>query len=353
MKRLFALVTLLLSGQLLTGNSAHADTPLIYANSFTHQSSLLKEERQYSIMLPPSYQRNSNQYYPVVYLLDGESKMLQAAGILSAYQGSKIPEVIMVGVYNTSNNHRLRDYTPTHTLTMPNGSKGPGYQQTGGGRQFLDYLTQELIPLIEKQYRTAKPNILAGHSLGGLVTLEAISQHQDDFQGFIAMDSSLWFDYPSYYNHLEKQLTQPFKAPASLYFATANNPFTPSLGRSNMHRDNMLQFAKQLEDKAAANLTFKSVFFEDEDHYSVYHPALHQGLKWLFTGYELDYTPGEFTLEKVSKQYQELNTRLHSNIKPDAGTLQRLEARAKLWPTMAISVAEVQKINAHFYPKAE
>ncbi len=78
MKRLFALaiLTLLISGQLFINNSAYAGTSLAYANSFTHHSSLLKEDRQYSIMLPPSYQRNSSQHYPVVYLLDGESKML-------------------------------------------------------------------------------------------------------------------------------------------------------------------------------------------------------------------------------------------------------------------------------------
>ena len=38
----------------------------------------------------------------------------------------------------------------------------------GGADEFLRFLSDELIPWVEGQYRTASFRVLVGHSLGGL-----------------------------------------------------------------------------------------------------------------------------------------------------------------------------------------
>ncbi len=328
-----------------------AEQPLTYAELFNHPSTILNETRQYSVHLPSDYQRNKHQHYPVVYLLDGENRMLQVSGIIQSFQGGlspNVPDMIIVGVHNTN---RMRDYTPTHSLTLPSGDAGPGYAETGGGRQFLKYLTDELMPIINAQYRTAKPNIMIGHSLGGLTALDAMSLHTDDFQAYISIDPSLWFDYPNYYSYLEKSFEQPFKTPVSLYLAMANNPFTPGIGRSNFHRDHLLNFAKKIApDADEKNLYLNSHYFENENHHTVYHLAVYNGLSWLFDGYGLNTAPGAMTLEKVRDRYQSLNLRLHSDLKPDQSYLKLLEKKAACWPNMEIPADEVKKIDAYFYP---
>ncbi len=345
MKNLFTHRLAKLLGAATSPNTA----PLTYAQRYTHRSAILRETRHYSVHLPSSYQDNQTERYPVIYLLDGDTRLLQVAGIVDSFQGGlspEVPEMIIVGIDNT---HRMRDYTPSHCLTLPNGDPGPGYADTGGGRQFLSYLKNELKPLIDAQFRSAKPDMLIGHSLGGLTALDILSLGQADFQAFIAIDPSLWFDYPHHYNALSEALSRGFATPTSLYLAIANNPFTPGFGRDTFHRDNLTSFAHHLTLKAQHNLRFNRQYFAAEDHHSVYHLAVYQGLKWLFDGYRLDTAPHELTLEHVAARYQRLNQRLDSQLKPPHAYLRQLGNKAKRWPAMQMDADEVSRIEQHFY----
>jgi predicted alpha/beta superfamily hydrolase len=63
---------------------------------------------------------------------------------------------------------RARDFTPTRTSGDPN---------SGGAPAFLDFLEHELIPFIDRTYRTnTSDRGLLGHSLGGLFALYALEQ---------------------------------------------------------------------------------------------------------------------------------------------------------------------------------
>ena len=74
-----------------------------------------------------------------------------------AFAGT-MPEMILVGIQNTN---RTRDLTPTKTERA----------NTGGGDKFLDFIEQEVLPLVEKNYRTEPFRVFAGHSLGGLAVV--------------------------------------------------------------------------------------------------------------------------------------------------------------------------------------
>ncbi|SJL82490.1 alpha/beta hydrolase [Vibrio palustris] len=334
----------------LFSTQANANSHLSYAQRFHHHSHILDERRDYSVHLPANYAEHPGQHYPVVYLLDGESRMLQVAGIVEAFQSklsAQTPEMIIVGIHNTD---RMRDYTPTHYEKLPNGEQAPWREHTGGGRRFIDYMTQELMPIIDKNYRTAKPNVLIGHSLGGLLTLDALAAHDDFFQGFIAIDPSLWFDYPNYYQRLVGELNKPFTAPAALYLAIANNPFTPSLGRDSSHRDRLLALKSLVEPKKGGDFLMHSEYFEQADHHSVYHLAVYQGLQWIFAGYSIPTDPQILQLKTVKARYQALNQRLGSQLTPPYAMLEALEKKAKHWPTMQLSTTEIQAIKQYFYP---
>jgi len=340
------LIAILLT--MLTLSSAEADL-LHYAEGFSHHSALLNETRQYSVYLPDDYAKKPGQHFPVLYLLDGEKFLLEVAGITRALRAGlnpAIPPLIIVAVHSRD---RMRDYTPSHTLVLPNGAPaGAGYAKTGGGPAFVQYLTKELRPLIEGRYRTASPALLVGHSLGGLLALDTVARDEGQFQGYLSVDASLWFDYPANYQRIERALTGPLKHPASLFIAVANNPYTPGFGRSAFHRDHLRQFAQSVTARPGQNLHVTHRYYEEEDHHSVYHLAVYQGLQQPFLGYRLDLTPGVFNRQEVIARYHALNLRLGSQLSPERGSLEEIRDKASRWPLMQISVAEADALLQHY-----
>src|SRR5690606_39393109 len=71
------------------------------------------------------------------------------------------------------NVNRERDFTLTKLKT-----KRPN--RMGGGRNFLNFIEKELIPFIDKNYRTEPNRILVGHSLGGLLTLNSYMDRSEE-----------------------------------------------------------------------------------------------------------------------------------------------------------------------------
>lgn len=336
---------------MLSLTSAQAE-PINYAQTYSHDSSILNEPRQYSVYLPEEYHLHPGQRFPVLYLLDGEQHLLEVAGITRSLRGGltpSIPPVIIVAVHNTD---RMRDYTPTHTEHLPNGQPaGPAYANTGGAPDFLRYLTRELRDDIEQKFRTIRPALLIGHSLGGLLALESVAKNNDDFQGIISIDASLWFDFPRNTERLQQAFNQPRQHPASLFIAIANNPYTPGFGYSTFHRDHLLQFAGNIASKAH-NIDMTKRYYADEDHHSVYHLAVYQGLQWLFRGYRIDLSPDTFSFNQVKARYQALNQRLNSQLKPEQSRLTAIERKARGWPQMQIPSQQVSAILNYYFPSS-
>jgi len=148
-------------------------------------SKILAEQRELLIHLPNNYQQNKTLNYPVLYLLDGQRNFSHAAGTLDLLnQDGKAQEMIIVAIKNT---HRTRDLTPTYDES---------YNQwgvSGGADNFLDFIEQELIPYVNKNYRTNNFKILSGHSLGGLLTVYALQSRPQLFQAHFAFSPSLWW----------------------------------------------------------------------------------------------------------------------------------------------------------------
>ena len=130
------------------------------------QSEVLDEQRQYSVSLPKDY-ANSEQHYPVIYRLDGAKNIPLMEAVLGRLQeNNAAPQVIIVAIENTD---RLRDIYPT-VNEDPNGPVDLG----GGADKFLSFIENELIPDIEKRYRTHSTRIIAGASAPGVFSLYAM-----------------------------------------------------------------------------------------------------------------------------------------------------------------------------------
>jgi predicted alpha/beta superfamily hydrolase len=116
------------------------------------KSSHLGEDVKLLIYLPYDYSHSSKKY-PVLYLLDGEYFMNQAAAAVQFLSDcpyirqSLIPQLIVVGIKTSDRN---RDFTPTHVPEY----EGMAFPSSGEADTFRRFLKEELMPFIEKEYRT-------------------------------------------------------------------------------------------------------------------------------------------------------------------------------------------------------
>ena len=159
-------------------------------SQYTHtfKSAVLNEERIVTVQLPKSYQADPDKVYPVIYRLDGAGNIPLASAVIERLQNdNRAPEVIIVAIKNTN---RLRDFYPT-VNKEPQGPVGEG----GGAATFLAFFEQELIPLVNKNYRTHDYKVISGASAGGVFALYALQAKPELFQAHIAYSPAVWWNY--------------------------------------------------------------------------------------------------------------------------------------------------------------
>ncbi len=202
------------------------DKDIIIGSEFIINSSILTEYRTCLIHLPDSYNDSSDvkKKYPNMNLLDGYTHFNTASGIVH-FMGSDrnrnhfIPETIIIAIENVD---RERDFTVTKLKTKRQNTMG-------GGRNFLDFIEKELIPYVDKNYRTEPHRILAGHSLGGLLALNSYMDENSLFNAYISIDPSIWWDKQMMTEKVDAILPSSLKK--KLDIATANQ------GETNYERN--------------------------------------------------------------------------------------------------------------------
>lgn len=157
---------------------------LLDTRSHVLTSDALGREVALTIWLPPSYE-SPDATFPVLYVLDAPMTFAFAAqGALITIFDEAMPEVLIVGVgepltsaYQWGAN-RARDYAPRQVPDDPT---------SGHAAAFFDALRQEIVPLVDGQYRTRPSDrILWGHSLGGAFAIYALLERGGLFQRIIA-----------------------------------------------------------------------------------------------------------------------------------------------------------------------
>src|SRR5580765_6801880 len=210
---------------------AQTDNKIVLGTIDTVKSKILNEDRKVWVYVPNSAPGSvyAKQRYPVVYLLDGDSHFDSVVGMihqLSSVNANTIcPEMIVVGIPNTD---RTRDLTPTHVDT-------DAFKTSGGGEKFLAFIEKELIPYIDSHYQTTPYRMFVGHSFGGLIVMDALVNHTDLFNTYVAIDPSLWWDKKNLLMSSKKPLTERSFKGKSLYLGIANT--MGSLNETTVRKD--------------------------------------------------------------------------------------------------------------------
>lgn len=177
-------------------NPLPADT---LVRTLTLKSQVFNNERTLRVLLPPRYDAPENQLlrYPVLYLNDGFSVFKNWHVKETVYQlidkGSIAP-IIVVGIDNAINNvnrnpdARTNEYLPypdelEPTVNHPQGSLYP------------TFLTKEVLPLINRQFRTitdANLTGIGGSSYGGYIAFYTLLNQPHTF-GIALLESTPFF----------------------------------------------------------------------------------------------------------------------------------------------------------------
>ncbi len=165
------------------GEAAIADS-----QTWSLRSEINGVEYQLFVFLPKGYQ-TSSQRYPVLYLTDGNSNWpiaYPAAERLTS--GGEVPPFILVSIGYVGASQRAVDY-PTVAesyWSVPEGRGAP---------VFLRVLTEEVIPFVDRTFRTDTTDRgLGGHSLGGLFALYVLVTSPETFQRYWISSPSLAWD---------------------------------------------------------------------------------------------------------------------------------------------------------------
>ena len=267
--------------------NVYASEPITLAKTYQLKSVILNEQRSFSVYLPPSYNQSPNQSYPVIYLLDGDQTHLKAvAGLVEALSTQRleqqIQQAIIVAIPNSQNAIRERDFTPTNVDWTFNGKLLERFENIGNASNYSAFFEKELIPLINKNYRTSTKRVLIGESFGGLFASYVLLTNHALFTDYLIIDATYLWDnnyLNRYFNDnqfINKQLN------GNVYFTFANNVEAfGEIGKTNYQWG--LAFAKKLKAHPSDNLVINQRYFEDETHGTVAALSWYYGIKELLS----------------------------------------------------------------------
>lgn len=150
------------------------------------------------IWLPPGYDA-AKQRYGVVYMHDGQNlfdpkrsnfNKVWAAdkSALRLIAGGRVKPFIIVGI-DQPGEDRWRQYFPRAMADVVSPAVAAKLQAQGNGKpiisdEYLKFIATELKPRIDREYRTKadrKHSAIAGSSMGGLISLYAITKYPKVF----------------------------------------------------------------------------------------------------------------------------------------------------------------------------
>ncbi len=263
----------------------------------------INEDRTVWIHLPPEY-NESTDHYPVLYLLDAGSHFKYASEMidfLSGFESNCIPRMIIVGIPNTD---RGRDFTPA--LVSKDTEE---MSKTNGASNFLGFIKNELIPYVDKTYRTQPYRILGTHSLGGLFGVYIHGIHPDLFQASIIIS-------PALNGEGERAKVMQDFATCLKKNTELTTKFFVSVGNEDTHGANLLTLQLKRMSPKAVKWIYKK--YQNENHFSVPYKSIYDGLRYIYSNWPLDIflNPKKISYANVRDHFDKLSEEFGYSINP-------------------------------------
>jgi len=184
-------------------------------------SSILGRSLRVCVALPADYQTETSKRYPVLYYLHG---LFENETSWSERGGQQALDDLL-------NQNQVGKFL----VVLPDGGRTFYINSMDGHERYEDFFIQELVPAIDRKYRTI-PNAAArgisGSSMGGYGALHLAMRHSDVFGAASAHSAALLPKFPNplptegRWGFYARVLQGPFGSPLNEGYWEANNPLT-------------------------------------------------------------------------------------------------------------------------------
>jgi predicted alpha/beta superfamily hydrolase len=269
------LILLLLMSPMAGWAAANVDTHIPYGlGDFLHhevESEIVGRSYHVYVLLPDGYGASVDTEYPTIYVLDGGALF----PLFSAYYrylsfGEEVPDVIIVGVSYAGNtfeggNFRSTDYT------APSSER----DHWGGAPKFQKFLSDELTPFVENNYRSrGDRRVIYGHSIGGQFVLYTALTQPDLFWGHIASNPALHRNLPFF---LKEHAEPAANSGQSKLFVGEG---TLDDARYRVPSQKWIEHWTNRDDKP---WQLKTMDLDGHSHMSAPPASFREGMMWLFS----------------------------------------------------------------------
>ena len=280
------------------------------AQSFQIASAIMKETRRILIVVPASYTRSApDRRFPVTVVVDGEYLIAPVASVADELtRNGQIPESVIVGIENVgggdllaSNDKRVYDLTPP-------GLSVSGSDEKQGGDHFLDFIEKELLPAVDRQFRTTAPRIFVGVSSGAVLATYAAAT-RSTYAAVVSLDAPIHLGD----NWLAKKLIAR----------------TSAAGRPVRYVSLEAKFGwpdvewKKLQAAAPPSWKLYREKFQLEGHETLQMIGAYIGLRQVFSDYSRFSTP-EAPTTSILPYYQKVSDSLGANVIPPKRLLENV-----------------------------
>ncbi len=232
------------------------------------RSSILNEDRTAEVILPPEFKTDSDDHYDAIYILDGIRAYHYVAYDYLRGEGFIPKRTILVGLLGLKDTPtRYRDFTPTKVSP-----------DSGGADLYLQFLNKELVPTIDKKFRTdSQRSALVGGSLGGLFVIHALLNQPTLFKSYVAIDPSLWWDGGVVNAEFQRKIASLKSFSRVLWVG----------GREGeaMHEMHIDRLQAILRAQAPGGLTWTCRTYPNETHLTTWIKGFWDGVKYCYGGY--------------------------------------------------------------------
>lgn len=300
----------------------------------------LNENREITVGLPPSYEKNTNRKYPLLVLLDGDYLFDPFQGSLNyAAYWDDLPEMIIVAISQNKNNERETDCAVDETNGLPAES----------GEKFFEFISMGVLPYMQQKYRISEFKIIAGHDTTAGFLNFYLYKDKPLFDAYISMS-------PELAKGMEEQIPErlaTIEQPIFYYHSTSD-------GDVKKMQERIRELDKGARTVKKASLNYRFDEFKGASHYSLVLHSIPNALYQFFASYQ-PISTSEFNekivtlpsgfVDYLTKKYDTMEKSLHMKMPIRINDFKAIEAailRNKAYAEFD-KLAELAKKN---YPKS-
>lgn len=303
------------------------EQPLVTAQTLTLKSEVLKSPPKVDVYLPSDYHQTAEKIrYPIIITLDGWALSQTVSGVVNHLSNTaSMPKAIVVAI-DSDDEYAWgpKLYVSNSGWNNPKDTRLEGFSG-GEADKYLNFLEQELLPLLDKRYRTSDFRILIGMSPSAAFALHTVWKAPQLFDAhfvFAATDVIGMGYTPdtTFIDKIAESLAKDPNRKGYLYVASAQR----EADQKPQRQENVDALVKALTPYTSKNFKLKAEHIANFGHYPMALPGLLNALDLVFPREKFG-TSGKFSeflktdapFDSIMNYYADLSAHVGFDVYPN------------------------------------